>query len=162
MVRILKQAVLIVLIPAVAGLLVNHRLVLRFVRGEFGHGFVDLAKTPEVVPIDFQRTLELWQAGTAVFIDARAAGLFARGHIPGAVNLPPGEPLSRRVLSGLDLHPERPIVVYCEGGSCLDSLHLARELAALHRFPDLRVYFGGWEEWVERGLPVEEDGGGQE
>ena len=48
----------------------------------------------------------------------------------------------------------RPIVVYCEGGDCQTSTAAAR-LIHDRGFRDIRVYQGGWADWMSAGLPVE-------
>jgi 3-mercaptopyruvate sulfurtransferase SseA len=153
--RILKQAAGIVLVSAMAGLLVNSHLLLRFRQGEFEHGFVVVAETESIVYISGDQARDLWQSRQAQFIDARSPGLFAAGHIPYAVNIPLGEVDKEGLVKRLNLDRAKPAVVYCGGGSCLDSLHLAHWLLAHHAFDDVRVFQDGWQEWVDSGLPVE-------
>jgi rhodanese-related sulfurtransferase len=153
--RILGQALGIVLIPALLGLAVNAGLIVRFARGEFSHGFVAAAETESVVFISGDQARDLWENRTAQFIDARAPGLFAAGHIPYAVNIPLGETDKEGLIGRSSLDRAKPAVVYCDGASCLDSLHLAQWLSAHRAFTDIRVYSGGWQEWVDLGLPIE-------
>jgi rhodanese-related sulfurtransferase len=44
------------------------------------------------------------------------------------------------------------LVVYCEGGDCQTSVSLAK-LIHQRGFTDIRILFGGWEEWSAAGLP---------
>ena len=152
---VLKQALGIILVPALLGLIVNGGLVTRFVMGEFARGFVAAAESGAVVFIGFEQARDLWQGREAQFIDARASGLFAAGHIPGAASIPVGEPDREGLVGRLRLERARPLVIYCGGGSCLDSLHLAQWLKARQAFDDIRVFQGGWQEWVDGGLPIE-------
>ena len=53
------------------------------------------------------------------------------------------------------LMPDQDIVIYCTGPECDDSELLARELYAIG-FTNIMVYKGGYEEWIDTGLAVEE------
>lgn len=96
---------------------------------------------------------ELLEAGRTV-IDARTAGEYEEGHVPGAVLLDYYEMGSylQEVLSGLSMDEE--IIFYCAGPECKDSELLARELYMMG-FTKLLVFRGGWEEWEAAGLAVE-------
>jgi len=86
------------------------------------------------------------------------------GHIPGAINFPrelffgPGggfladDELRRRVQQH-GLHPDRPVVAYCNGG--VAATVVLFNLARLG-FGDLANYDGSWNEWGNRlDLPAE-------
>ncbi len=104
--------------------------------------------------LDLAQALELFEQGTALFVDARMPDEFAAGHVPGALNLPYDELESH--LDVLNYLPEDGLVVtYCDGSECALSLELADELTAMG-FGQVRVFFGGWEQWVEAGQPTEE------
>ncbi len=96
----------------------------------------------------------LGEEGLAV-VDARAPERYrgevepidpVAGHIPGAVNVPFGDPR----LPGEVLEAEE-IVVYCGSGitACVDVLALERAGRAAKLYP------GSWSDWSSRGLPVE-------
>lgn len=107
---------------------------------------------PKALGLD--QALELYQGGMAVFVDARMPAEFAAGHIPGALNLPYDDLEAH--LDVLSFLPEDGLVVtYCDGSECELSLELADELIAMG-FGQVRVFFGGWEQWVEAGHDVEE------
>lgn len=94
---------------------------------------------------------ELANPGAVTLVEAMGAAYFADAHLPGALNIPPGqvERLTPVLLPDL----RAPIVVYCSG-TCDSSAIVARHLARLG-YVDVRVFDGGKEEWVEHGLPVE-------
>jgi rhodanese-related sulfurtransferase len=86
-----------------------------------------------------------------VLVEALGAAYYADAHLPGAVNIPPGQ------VDGLAplLLPEKQadIVVYGSGDSA-SSDAVARRLERLG-YTAVAVYRGGKEDWVELGLPLE-------
>jgi rhodanese-related sulfurtransferase len=158
--RILTQAVAIGALAVAVGAAVNVPLLKRFARGEFRESFFVQADYPGVRMISLAEAEDVWRTGEALFLDARAAGLYRQGHVPRARSLP--EAADGRALPGdLAARPkDRPFVVYCEGGDCHSSLALAKRLHD-EGFRDVRVFSGGWEEWRAAGLP-EETGDDQE
>lgn len=114
---------------------------------------VPRARTGDTIEAD-ELHGRLGERGLAV-VDVRAPERFrgevepldpVAGHIPGAVNLPPGGPIDDDVLAADE------IVVYCGSGvvACAGLLRLAA--AGRH---DAKLYPGSWSEWSRRGLPVE-------
>lgn len=99
---------------------------------------------------------EIFKAGQALFVDARSEFDYGLGHIKGAVNLP-----LKSATKGSDLLPdiprERMVVTYCDGANCNSSIDLAARLYA-SGFANVRIFFGGWEEWRARSLPTEGTG----
>ena len=77
-------------------------------------------------------------------IDARDAAQFARGHIPGAVNMD-----WRTVLANRDQIPrDRPVIIYCNTGSLSAQAGFAMRVAG---WDNLRILQGGMEEWKAKG-----------
>ncbi len=108
---------------------------------------------PEPARISYTEARALFDAGSAIFVDARPPFDFGLGHIKGAVNLP----LKDFSTSGplLDLLPrDRLLVTYCDGEDCNSSVLLAAKLDSAG-FKQVQVFFGGWKEWSARHLPVE-------
>ena len=95
--------------------------------------------------------------GTIVFIDARNDEHYQKGHIPGAWQFDRYHPENylAAVLPVCQLAQQ--VVVYCAGGDCEDSEFAALFLRDSAQVPGekLFVFTGGWNEWTERGLPVE-------
>jgi len=154
--RAFRQALAIAALGLLAGAAVHFPLVKRFVRGEFRETFLSQAEYPGVRLITLEEGEDLWAGGGAVFIDARPATPYGRGHIPGARNLSAEEEDAwlSAVVGGI--LRERTLVVYCEGGDCQSSLLLAKRLHG-EGFKDIRVLAGGWEAWTKAGLPEERD-----
>jgi len=152
---VLKQAAVIILPAAFIGLLVNSSLLFRYVRGDFREGFFEAGELGSLIMIDLDRAIDLFDQGRAVFIDSRSAEDFAQGHIPRARNIPLGNPRREELLNRLGLEASTPLVVYCSGGACLDSLHLAQWISGRRFFKEVYVFSGGWEAWTGRGAPME-------
>ena len=91
-----------------------------------------------------------------VFVDARVRDQYEEGHIPGAAWLYHYE--SENLIDELRSELEMAffIIVYCNGGDCEDSIHLATDLTSLYGLPaeNIFVYEGGLNEWKEREMPV--------
>ena len=79
------------------------------------------------------------------------AAFYADAHLPGAINIPPGQ--VDRLAPQLIPDQDSPVVVYCSG-SCSSAEAVARRLEAVG-YTNVAVYPGGKEDWVEHGLPVE-------
>ena len=129
-------------------------LIRRFWQGEFKQAFINRQEFPGLVFVSLAEAESLWASGEALLVDSRSREEYAAGHVPGAFSLPLVE-----IKSGqedlLRLLPEdKPLVVYCEGGSCQTSLALAKILFS-KGFKNIKVFSGGWEEWLQAGLPVE-------
>ncbi|MDR0993463.1 MAG: rhodanese-like domain-containing protein [Verrucomicrobiota bacterium] len=85
-----------------------------------------------------------------VVLDARPYEKFMEGHLPGAWSLPIGE-VGERIGDYVHLlAAETPLLLYCDGADCSDSLELAIELRG-YGFSDVTLYPGGYEEWQAYG-----------
>lgn len=94
---------------------------------------------------------------SGLIFDARPEIFHRLGHIPGARSLPRDdfENVYKTYQSELERDRSQPIVVYCSGSSCEDSTLVQKSLQALG-FTNVSVFHGGWDEWQENNLPVEE------
>ncbi len=103
--------------------------------------------------IPLEEAKALFQSGTGVFLDARPAEDFQRGHIEGARSLPwtEAERLAMEVVGELADHT--PIIAYCDGETCNLSKDLALFLDSLG-YTRVYVLVNGWTLWMEKGLPV--------
>jgi rhodanese-related sulfurtransferase len=122
--------------------------------GEVG----DLPGIPELdrpVEIELAAVKQLFDAGAALFIDARGREEFEAGHIAGSLSMPFDEVTSEPERMEQLMTGGMPIVTYCGGGLCEDSLGLAWELLAAGQ-TRVVVYVGGYAEWTEAGHPVAE------
>lgn len=79
-----------------------------------------------------------------IVIDARDAGQFAKGHIPGAINMD-----WRQVLAQRNTIPkDKPVLIYCNSGSLSAQAGFALRVAG---WDNLRILQGGMEEWKAKG-----------
>ncbi|MGF6753504.1 rhodanese-like domain-containing protein [Paraburkholderia sp. GAS334] len=84
-----------------------------------------------------------------VLLDVRSPALFARGHVPGAVNLLHG----KIVASKLAEYPRDTLfVTYCAGPHCNGATRAAIKLAQLGR--PVKVMIGGITGWLDEGFEL--------
>lgn len=153
--RILLEAAVIVLLGVVLGLSFNGRLLLNVFSGRLPQSQEEAEpRALYPVPVDLAGVRELTAAG-AVLVDARAAELYADGHLPGARSLPMGEMDEQLEAFRQTVPTDAVIITYCNGYGCPDSFDQGvRLLEAGWR--DVRVFEGGYPEWRDAGLPVEQ------
>jgi rhodanese-related sulfurtransferase len=85
-----------------------------------------------------------------VLIDARSPDLFAKGHVPGAVNIPHGKIIASRMrvyASGA------LFVTYCAGPHCNGAARAAAKLAHLG-YP-VKLMVGGITGWLDEGFALD-------
>lgn len=87
-----------------------------------------------------------------VLVDARSRQSFAKGHIPGAVNLPVDEVWEQQTKLA-ELIRARAVLVYCEDPRCDAAKRLADELLA-HGCTAIAIYHAGIRRWLDAGRPV--------
>ncbi|MGD1045197.1 MAG: rhodanese-like domain-containing protein [Bacteroidota bacterium] len=114
---------------------------------------VHSAATSNMEMISLATAKELFESNNALFIDARHEFDYQAGHIRGAVNV---------ALKKFDTHltwlnrisKDKLLVVYCDGAECNSSIELAVKLME-SGFTNVKVFFGGWQEWNSAKLPIE-------
>jgi rhodanese-related sulfurtransferase len=90
-----------------------------------------------------------------VVVDSRGDEAWRQGHLPGAVHLPTvdiARLAARRVPADATV-----VVTYCWGPGCNGATRAAYELASLG-YP-VKEMIGGYQYWVEEGLPVQTPAG---
>lgn len=151
--KLLQQTTLIVVLSFIIGFGVNFALVIKYFQGEFRHAFLRSEEYPSIRFISLAEAETLFSRREALFIDTRSEEDFQGGHIFGAKNIPFVEHEKEKVLNLLSFPFDKTIVAYCDGSECQSSVELAK---LLHKrgYEDIRVFFGGWVEWMKEGLPV--------
>jgi rhodanese-related sulfurtransferase len=77
-------------------------------------------------------------------IDARDAGQYGKGHIPGAVNIEWRHVLAKRN----EIPKDKPVLIYCNQGTLSAQAGLALRLAG---YENVRILQGGMSEWKAKG-----------
>jgi len=108
--------------------------------------------------LDAAAVKRMSDSGTVMILDARAPDAFAKGHIPGAINIPYDQLPNylESLQSTVSLDDE--VVAYCWGPDCDFSDQLATEMK-LMGYTHVRVFHNGWEAWTRAGYPVKTGGG---
>ena len=88
-------------------------------------------------------------ANDFVLLDVRSPELYARGHVPQAVNLPHGRIVERNLR---DFPDDAMFVVYCAGPHCKGADKAAVRLAQLGR--KVKKMLGGVEGWKDEGFEL--------
>jgi rhodanese-related sulfurtransferase len=87
-----------------------------------------------------------------VLLDVRSPTLFAKGHVPGAINLPHG----KIIASKMNSWPDQTIfVTYCAGPHCNGASRGALLLAELGR--PVKIMAGGVTGWLDEGFALISD-----
>jgi rhodanese-related sulfurtransferase len=90
------------------------------------------------------------EAGLPI-VDCRLPDSFARGTIPGAVNIPHGQTTER--IGEFDR--DRATVIFCNGPQCAATPDAVQQLlAAGHPAERILYYRGGLHDWLTLGLPA--------
>ena len=84
-----------------------------------------------------------------VLIDVRSPELYARGHVPGAVNIPHGKIIESRLAQ---YGSDTVFVVYCAGPHCNGAHKGAIRLARLGR--PVKLMIGGITGWLDEGFEL--------
>lgn len=164
--RFLKEGVIIFLIASLTGLLYNSFLgkKLPLLRPLPEHSFFSLSNVPEysdltasiikdTLFVDLQTAKIIFDSGWAVFIDARPQESLKDGYIKNAINIPYND-VENKLTELLSVPVDTPIVVYCDGADCQASVRLTSLLQSMG-YKYVYVFFGGWLEWQNNGLPVD-------
>ena len=85
-----------------------------------------------------------------MLLDVRSPALFARGHVPGAVNLPH----AKIIASKMNEYPKSTLfVTYCAGPHCNGAARGAARLARLGFA--VKLMAGGMTGWIDEGFELE-------
>jgi len=84
-----------------------------------------------------------------VLLDVRSPALFAKGHVPGAINLPHGKIVASKMAAW---SAETVFVVYCAGPHCNGAARAALRLAELGR--PVKLMAGGITGWLDEGFAL--------
>ncbi|MEN9855467.1 MAG: hypothetical protein RLZZ157_593 [Pseudomonadota bacterium] len=88
-----------------------------------------------------------------ILLDVRSPAMFAKGHVPGAINLPHGKITRSKMASW---SAETLFVTYCAGPHCNGAARGALRLAELGR--PVKIMVGGITGWIDEGFELVEEG----
>jgi rhodanese-related sulfurtransferase len=84
-----------------------------------------------------------------VLVDVRSPDLYARGHVPGAINIPHGKIIESRLA---EYPADTVFVVYCAGPHCNGGHKGAIRFARLGR--PVKLMIGGVVGWLDEGFEL--------
>jgi rhodanese-related sulfurtransferase len=84
-----------------------------------------------------------------VLLDVRSPALYAKGHAPGALNLPHAKIIESKLAQ---YPPATLFVVYCAGPHCNGAARAAVRLAQLGR--PVKLMAGGITGWIDEGFEL--------
>ncbi len=109
----------------------------------------------EAAPVDeisLGQALEMEKSRGVIWVDARSAAAFAKGHVPGAhlLNEQGWPDLVFELVKVMDADgARRPLVIYCDAQKCAASKAVRNRLR--HEIPigdrEVHVLHGGWPAW---------------
>lgn len=160
---VLAGALALVVGSAAVGVAVNHfspRGISLLPAGRGGEEVpaAVLALPAGVAGVGLSEARDVFESGSALFLDARPPEEYAESHLPGALNLPAGEfdEYFARVVERVE-EAER-VIIYCDGVECSDAVEVAERLVEFG-FSDICVFEPGWRAWLDAGGPTAEGPG---
>jgi len=112
-------------------------------------------KKKSYTEVDAKVAKKLFDAGAALFIDARPFGKFAKSTIIGSLNVP--DTKFEKFAKFMPIDKSAPIITYCGGFACHKSHAVANKLVALG-YSNVKVLASGYPYWKKRKFGV--TGGG--
>ena len=88
-----------------------------------------------------------------VLLDVRSPVMFAKGHVPGAVNLPHGKIIGSKMA---EWPADTLFITYCAGPHCNGAARGALRLAELGR--PVKIMTGGITGWIDEGFNLAAQG----
>lgn len=154
--KLIFECIAILAASAVVGLMVNA------VRpdglpliGNWSEESKSTEESEKITLINIDQAHDMWLNTDALFIDARTPSEYAVDRIPGAINLPRGNPQGYfdRLKPQIDNAPQ--IVVYCSSKDCDDS-GIIGDFLIKHGYTNLYLFEGGIIAWDMNGYPLEQ------
>jgi len=112
------------------------------------------AEKSGLVTVDAAQVRQIVDVNSYIVFDARSAVDYEAGHLPGALSWPASDIEAKADLYLPVLHADQPVLVYCSGRACDESLHLAKFLKA-QGLQQVSLFAGGYSEWKKGGYPIE-------
>jgi len=113
----------------------------------------------EFTIVTLEQVKRLLSEHRALFIDARGADEYEKGHIKGALNIPYLE-VDKHFEEIVNIPRDTLVVVYCHNPDCSVGRDLVSFMKQLE-FRNLLVYDNGWDEWEKTGMPIKKSSPGK-
>lgn len=107
------------------------------------------AQTAKYKEIKYDLMLRYLDNQNIVIVDARSSEAYEKGHIGNALNIHPYDDENVYYGKLVALPTDKLIIIYCDGGDCDLSHHVANDLIKFN-FKNILLYVGGWEEWSKK------------
>ena len=103
--------------------------------------------------VDAEQAAELIvNSKNLVIVDSRKEIEYSKGHIQGSISLLDTE-MTTEKLAAYAPDKSTPLLFYCNGERCLRSSRAATQ-ALGWGYSKIYWFRGGWNEWVEKGMPI--------
>jgi rhodanese-related sulfurtransferase len=106
-----------------------------------------MAGVTDIPQAELIQRIKANQAG--LILDVRTPEEFAKGHVPGAINIPYDQLGSR--LAEIDSHKDKDLVLYCKSGK---RAGIAAKTLQTAGFSHLLHLDGDMNSWLSKGLPT--------
>ena len=150
------EMAVIVAVASIIGLIWNRQMLVESWTGTVERSSRTAAPAADrlPLPLGIMQVKELFDRGEGYFLDARDATTFAGARIRGARSLPLGDFEARLPEFRKQVPKTMPLVIYCNGYGCHDSMDLGKKLIQAGYW-EVFIFEGGYPEWREAGYPVE-------
>ncbi len=147
--KVIKQILIIIATAMCLGTLANAISPRRLPWSQdWANRVSDAASVAGLQVVDLAATRVFVEAGEGFILDARPFDAFGDGHLPGAFNLPVSTLQESYPDIAPMLMPDTPILVYCTGKECEESMELGTFLQE-QGFTNILVFVGGYTEWSD-------------
>lgn len=100
--------------------------------------------------VNYNQVLKIIGNNNFVIIDARSVDDYSKGKIADAINIfPYNENENEYFQQIMSLPRDKRFLIYCTGGNCDLSHHLAEDMVNFG-FSNIFIYTGGWEDWEKK------------
>jgi rhodanese-related sulfurtransferase len=106
------------------------------------------------IEVKLANVKKFFDAGAALFVDAREAAEYAEGHIAGALSVPFDDAVKNPALLEPFKRAGKPLILYCSGGDCELSKDLAKNMLA-DGIRKVLVFTDGLPAWKAAGYPMD-------
>ena len=115
-------------------------------QGDWAHHVETAASKAGMPLVTLAETRAIIEQGTHILFDARSLASYSAGHLPGAMSLP-ADAMEQQFpqFTGV-LDADSPILVYCSGVECDESLRLGTFLRE-QGFTNVVLFVGGYAAW---------------